>query len=174
MHNQMQGCTHFPLVRNDSGGKGAPRYSATAHPDVPVRDVGMQKQSLCNLRRPDVQCIIFLPTGTFLVNREPTCFYGKLFFFFFSFSASRLHNSFMLEPYSITVYSCGYREYYCNECVSHVLGTTLAVAVNKHLSIQWHTQRLAVALVSMAYFVSAAIIFLCFQSVIQRHSCLPS
>lgn len=45
--------THFPLVRNDSGGKGAPRYFATAHPSVPLRDFGIQKQSLCNLRKHD-------------------------------------------------------------------------------------------------------------------------
>lgn len=68
-----------------------------------------------------VQWVIFLPTGTFLVSRESICFYGKLFFFPF---VSILHKTFILEPYPITVYSCGYREYYCNECVSQVLGTT--------------------------------------------------
>jgi len=57
----------------------------------------------------------------------------------------------------------------------HILSMcTHDVVVNKHLSIQWHTEGLAVALISLACFLRMTIIFSGFQPVIQRHSCLPS
>lgn len=113
--------THFPLVRNDSGGKGAPRYFATAHPSVPLRDFGMQKQSLCNLRKHDGTVGHIFANRNFSGKQRIYMLLWEAFFFPF---VSILHKTFILEPYSITVYSCGYREYYCNECVSQVLGTT--------------------------------------------------